>query len=563
MQWRLVQTGAELFDLLHAYGLGILLAHACGQPIEIRETNWTYTLTGDISTPPRCDLALLDEILALPDPVEIETAKPQDTSLPVANLDGLLTVLFTSPGVRVLSVADLSKKARTDVQLLERALKKVHVARTRWKKVISKEPSFGTLDFLERVLRNYQPDTPAQPTPADTRQERDLSLVMMLDPSFSYSTHRPISDGLVSHKTQIAIRGTSQAVLLAIIGAARFLWAHRVGGDLVNCYVPKAERVLLTRDSCLPRLTEANLDASQAVLVQWLSYANHALHTVHARWTGLCYQTIQTQGMQQSIPREQGVLDLLWLTEGTLATRGPLLSFWRTQLELPPESRAYEIESLVDALWTREHFYWIAHLRDYARSVHTQPDTIRSYRLEEVKEVITCMHASIPSLLKKALEQKTGTLRFGHALRLLGDSNAAALRDLVEDLETVTTLDHLLSVLALTAQHCQVAAAKTRFMVVPDDGDLGALLSDVEQSSPQTIARFLIVLSALRYPRLTEEGQDVGRLTRIISLLLTLLVGQAHDDGLDKKAGEASQETTAQTPVTSLRGERKELHDHE
>jgi hypothetical protein len=100
-------------------------------------------------------------------------------------------------------------------------------------------------------------------------------------------------------------------------------------------------------------------------------------------------------------------------------------------------------------------------------------------------------------------------------------------------------------------------------MVVPDDGDLGALLSDVEQSSPQTIARFLIVLSALRYPRLTEEGQDVGRLTRIISLLLTLLVGQAHDDGLDEKAGEASLETTAQTPVTSLRGERKELHDHE
>jgi hypothetical protein len=284
----------------------------------MRETNWTYTLTGNISVPPRCDLALLDEILALPDSAEIEAAKPQDRSLPVANLDGLLTVLFTSPGVRVLSVADLSKKARQDVALLERALKKVHVARTRWKKVISKEPQKRALGFLERVLQDYQPDSPAQPTPADTRQERDLSLVMMLDPSFSYSTHRPISDGLVSHKTQIAIRGTPFAVLLATIGAARFLRAHRVSGDLVNCYVPKAERVLLTRDSCLPGLTEVRLDASQAVLVQWLSYANHALHTVHARWTGLCYQTIQTQGMRASIPREQGVLDLLWLTEGRL-----------------------------------------------------------------------------------------------------------------------------------------------------------------------------------------------------------------------------------------------------
>jgi hypothetical protein len=295
MQWRLIQTGAELFDLLHAYGLGILLAHAYGQPIEMRETNWTYTLTGNISAPPSSSLALLDEILVLPDPAEIETAKPQDTSLPVANLDGLLTVLFTTPGVHVLSAADLSKKAQRDQTQVLQALKKVHVALTRWKKIGSKELSFGTLDFLEHVLRDYQPDTPTHPFPADARRERDFSLVMMLDPSFSYSTHRPISDGLVSHKTSIAIRGTPFAVLLATIGAARFLRAHRVSGDLVNCYVPKADRILLTRDSCLPRLTEVRLDASQAVLVQWLSYANHAIHTVHARWTGLCYQTIQTQ----------------------------------------------------------------------------------------------------------------------------------------------------------------------------------------------------------------------------------------------------------------------------
>jgi len=559
MQWSLVQTGAELFDLLHAYGLGILLAHACGQPIEMRETNWTYTLTCSISTPPSGSLALLDEILALPDPAEIETAKPQDTSLPIANLDGLLTVLFTTPGVRVLSVADLSKKAQKDVPLLERALKKVHVARTRWKKVISKEPEFGTLDFLERVLRDYQPDTPAQPTPADTRQERDISLVMMLDPSFSYSTHRPISDGLVSHKTSITIRGAPFAVLLATIGAARFLRAHHVGGDLVNCYVPKAERVLLTRDSFLPWLTETAIDASQAILVQWLSYARHAIHAVHARWTGLCYQTIQTQGMRAPIPRGQGTLDLLWLIEGTLGTRESLLSFWHSQIQLHASHRTYEIDALIDALWTRKDRHWFAHLQDWARWAHTQPDTIHSYQLEDVREVITCMHTSIPSLLKKALEQKTGTLRFGHALRLLGDFNAAALRELVEDLETVTTLDHLLSVLALTAQHCQVAAAKTRFMVVPDEGDLGALLSDVEQSSPQTIARFLIVLSALRYPRLTEEVQDVGRLTRIITLLLALLVGQAHGDGLE----DASEEIMAQTTVTSLRGERKGTYDHE
>lgn len=165
------------------------------------------------------------------------------------------------------------------------------------------------------------------------------------------------------------------------------------------------------------------------------------------------------------------------------------------------------------------------------------------------------MHTSHPSLLKKALEQKMGTLRFGHALRLLGDFNAAALRELVEDLDTVTTLDQLLHSLALTAQHCQIATAKTKFMVVPTDDDLAALLMDVEQSSPHTIARFLIVLSALRYPRISEEELAIGRLTRLVSLLLTI----RHD----AQASLASAETV-HTPVdpivTSTQAARKDSH---
>jgi hypothetical protein len=91
----------------------------------------------------------------------------------------------------------------------------------------------------------------------------------------------------------------------------------------------------------------------------------------------------------------------------------------------------------------------------------------------------------------------------------------------MDDLDTVTTLDQLLHSLALTAQHCQIATAKTTFMIVPTDDDLAALLMDVEQSSPHTIARFLMVLSALRYPRLSEEELAIGRLTRLVSLLLT------------------------------------------
>ncbi len=133
------------------------------------------------------------------------------------------------------------------------------------------------------------------------------------------------------------------------------------------------------------------------------------------------------------------------------------------------------------------------------------------------------MNASTPSRLADILERRVGTLRFGHALRLLGQINAAALRDLTEGLEAVQTLDQLLLVLAQAAQDCQVAAAKSPFTVVPTEEDLKYLLEDVEQVGVQTIARFLITLSALRYPRLDESELDAQRLSRVNRLLLASL----------------------------------------
>src|SRR6266568_7638648 len=383
MKWCVVKTGAELFDLLHAYGLGILLAHACGKPIEVMDTGCSYILTGHFSTQPSGSLDLVDEALALPTPQEVEAVRLLDAGVPVpvANLDGLLTVLFTTPGaVRALSVADILWKARRDDSVAERAIKKAHVALARWKDFVSKEPSHGAESWFERVLRDYDPVAPAIPVPADARTERDLSLVMMLDPSFSYSTHRPRSDGLVSHKTQIAIRGTRFAVLLAQVGAARFLRAHRVGGDLVNCYVPKAGRIRLDGDTRLPLLAGASIEASQASLVQWLAYADNTVHAAHARWTGLAHQTIQTQGAQQSIPRGQGCLDLTWLASLPDQSREPLCSFWRALLDLSPERRPCEVDALVDALSTKSQSRWEAHLLEVARCIHAARDPLRSDR---------------------------------------------------------------------------------------------------------------------------------------------------------------------------------------
>jgi hypothetical protein len=529
MEWRVMKTGANLFDLLHTYGLGIVLAHACGQPIEVRETGPLYTLTGDVSTPPSGPLALLDTILALPTPQEIEAARLPAVALPIATLDGLLTVLFTTPGgVRVLSVADLQWKSRRDPSVVARALEKARVATQRWKASASSEPSRGTETWVEQVLQDYDATAPACPVPADARPGQDLSLLMMLDPSFSYSTHRPRSDGLVSVKTQVALRGTRFAVLLAIIGAARFLRAQRIGNDLVNCYVPKAAWIRLKSDSSAPLVFQRDAEAFQAALLQWLACTRTAARS-DATLTGVVYQTIRTQGAQQSIPADRGCLDLTWFTTLPVPLREALSSFWQMLLLLPPERRSCEIDALVDALMYRSQDQWITHLLEVARRVHADPENMRSYTLEEVKEVTFLMQTSIPSLLKKALEQKAGTLRFGQAMRLLGESNAGALRDLIEELETVTTLDQLLHALALTAQHCQVAAAKTKFMVVPSEDDLSALLLDVEQASPQTIARFLIVLSALRYPRVSEEEYTARQLTQVIFFLLSILTNTLAD----------------------------------
>lgn len=149
------------------------------------------------------------------------------------------------------------------------------------------------------------------------------------------------------------------------------------------------------------------------------------------------------------------------------------------------------------------------------------------------------MNSSTPLKLAEILDRREGTLRFGHALRLLGQVNAAALRDLVEELEAVQALDHLLLVLAQAAQGCQVAAAKSPFTLVPSEEDLKYLLEDVEQVGAHTIARFLITLSALRYPRLDIAGADVHRLTRV-NLLLLAALGSVLPEAMQEDEGSAN-----------------------
>src|SRR5258708_6692057 len=146
MQWRLIKIGAEMFDMLHAYGLGILLAKATMEPIELVDQGHYYTLFSPSTHLPCASLDLLDELFVLPpksdeqpgnpnQPIERKkTAFGKTPDLPLANFDGLLTVLFTSPGGRFLSVADVLQKQQRNTSTMTQAIDKATNAFLAWKR---------------------------------------------------------------------------------------------------------------------------------------------------------------------------------------------------------------------------------------------------------------------------------------------------------------------------------------------------------------------------------------------------------------------------------------------
>src|SRR5947209_2196720 len=99
MYWCVAKTGFEMFDMLHAYGLGTLLATACGLTIELEEGTLVYRLSSQAQAAPVATVALLDMALPLPKTPDLDSLQgdwyePERHPLSVAVLDGLLTALF-------------------------------------------------------------------------------------------------------------------------------------------------------------------------------------------------------------------------------------------------------------------------------------------------------------------------------------------------------------------------------------------------------------------------------------------------------------------------------------
>jgi len=521
MQWRVVKLGIEQFDVLHAYGLAILLATACGVPVALQDAAYCYILScPEIELPRVHATLLLESVLPLPDEEELRLCDPraQQQKLPVTVLDGLLAALFTTPGPRALSVSDLLGKQRLDAEALSKGLHKVAKTVSRWQAFARRTARKQGTDWLNNVLRDYDPERPAFPLLVEGKYDGDINVLMTIDPSFCFSLRSAQSLGRMTEKTQVAVRGTRYAGLLAFIGASRFLRAHRLSGAAVNYYVPIARTLSIDAESSLPPLFPADEKPDQAALWRWLALSQQILRP-EAVWRGLAYQTLLTQGQQQSLSLESGVLECEWLhaLQGRLG--GGVLAFWQAQLHA--KGAQDEQESLLNCLKRRSAGAWFAHLQLMAQSTHANTDyTGRRYSLEEVRKITEAMNDTAHMPLKQVLEREKGTLRFGGALKQIGRYNPSRLRDLLDELQDARTVAQLLPVLHHIVFASEVEKAKERRIIVPDREDFAALLEDMDQYGVPVLVGLLMVLSALRYPH--SDDSLKYELSTLIRALLAL-----------------------------------------
>lgn len=520
MEWRIIKMGTEMFDTLHAYGLGIVVAYATNEPVILQDEGVCYRLTSPCISVPQASIDLLDDVFRLPEPAEVRhlaqaLAKTSHLTIPlaVANLDGLLAALFTNPYVvRSCSLSALLHKQRFDPAIIERGIASIHDIIARWKTRMAQEAGVTSL-WLDELLKDYDALCPCQPLPVAMNGEKSITVAMTLDPSLGYASRQPHSDGRVAKKVNMTLRGTRFAALLAYIGAMRFLRAQQVAGNLIAYSVPVASTLILHTESVRPLLWSCENESEEALVLQWLDLATNESQ-IEGQWKGLSYQVLQVQA-KQAISRSRGALDLTWLNP----LNHQLLRYWKWLLRTPQRERPYEPHHLIVALVTSQRYEWEAHLFDVAQAeLARRPrqdqnghvDWLRLYSIHEIQEVSAAMESSVPTPLSTILARKEGTMHFGHALRQLKECASAIVREILEDLESVRTRDQLMDVLTHLLQTCEVMDAKSPFLIIPSDQDLKLLLEDEERYGAHTIAGLLRLLSTLRYTPRNEEADQEG-----------------------------------------------------
>jgi hypothetical protein len=266
--YRVAKTGAEMFDAQHAYGLGIALACASHAKVQLKDEGTHYHLSFNSTLDDHVDV--LKEALTLPSASDLQRVKKRRTGLSdvrMANLDGLLAAHFTIPGIRLVSVFDLINKQTINDKAITDGLNKIKNAMTRWRKHL-KKTTRESMNWLTEALEDYDAANPRIAVPATKSSKHNMTILMTIDPAFSYSARRPQSDGLITDKTNVVIRDLPYAGLFAFIGAARFLRAQRVSNNLVNFYLPLAESMTLEATTAVPGLYAFAEESERALVLE-------------------------------------------------------------------------------------------------------------------------------------------------------------------------------------------------------------------------------------------------------------------------------------------------------
>jgi hypothetical protein len=545
MEWSIAKLGSAMFDALHAYGLAFVLATASGEKVTVRDEGILYGVTSPIQTAPAASVELLDQMLPLPDEHTLLAFEPgMQESCAVRTLDGLLAALLTTPGgKRAASVCHLLHAQRFDSQAVQRGLSKVTGSIQRWKRYLQRQRASGP-GWVADMLRDYERFSPRPPVPAQGQPKKDLHVLLTLDPSLGYSPRRPINDGFLTCKSNVAIRGTRYAALLAFLGAARFLRAHYLYRDVINFTIPFTLALDIDADTALPILFPLDCSPEIALVRRWLNLASTTTQPGTV-WSGLGFQMLQLQGQQQVICVGGGVLDSVWLNSVEKQVGRAVLVRWRQWLkgdvgnarkkeERTPDEKAH----LAQCLMYRYLDGWYCHLQEVAQRIVDQARrTVRSpripesrqvypYSVEEVRRITSMMDDQPSHPLRTILERKAGTYRFGQALRQLGQVYPALLQDLIEALEALNTLEQFLPVVHRVLHECELAKVKlrsdvrARYIIIPSDDDFAQLLDDLQRFGVHLIVGMLLVLSSLRYPH--PDGVDKYSVHTLISVLLFL-----------------------------------------
>lgn len=534
-QWHVVKLGSALFDALHTYGLAICLATAGQCPITVSDTGVHYTLQCKTDITLSSAEHLLDQVLPLPDIEAMEQwSKLHRDTLPLAVLDGILAVLFTTPrAVRTASLDNICNKQqlfekspqRQQQTPFQQARAKALAGCKRWKDWVQQQHA---THWLAEALQDYDVHSPHNPVLVQTYSKTIAKVLLTLDPSFGYSYRQPLNQGSLLNKTNLALRGVRYGALLAWIGAARFLRASYLAGEMITFMLPLTDMITIHADTFLPVARSWNRTPRHALILRLLALALQK----PAQWNALAFSTLQQQGKQQAITYESGMLSIAWITH--LPHRS-LLVRWKQWLE----DRAYDHhqdgrEDLLDFLTSPQITSWYHHLSSLMtlsiqqqRFIHqqTQPLFQEGYSFEEVRWITNMLPTPTLHPLHAILQQQRGTLIFGRALRQLGRYQPASAREIREALDDVQDETTLITVLTCLVQECETAATakpegQARYLLVPEEQDFAAFLSDLHQHGTHALVALLKILSVLRYDR--TEGITAAEVQTLIRVLLVL-----------------------------------------